>query len=470
VNWLCDKSLESGDFRTGDNATLELGLLSFDAFARDACAVRPTRSPLPTGNWAPTLPCNGPTPPPRASSIVLTQNATHYVVVDLSTLGQETYMGTNLMTHGSDVVDVDVTWSPRYLVPCAGVECNSNLANLWVCWGDECHAAGDYRISTSIQSLTDWDGGLTLTVSGAFGFNTAFDIRCDPTMPSDAVPVDEGTQLTWGDRVSLLTTSGITCPRLFAAPVVPSFIPTPTPTPAPTVDYDPIFHDALNRSVEVNLYGYPVVRRWVAVGSAFTYERDYFVFYPVDPKPPPSEFQNVLDGNGTVANVWRCAESSGGDFCASIGHSQYGLAWTLIGSDVDVGLNAVFGRGYGGYTVHMQFMCNESLPDSQVEFDDVGVIAIEQVLVLTARSTMVCPGYSNGQNVGVRRPPAGAVFLMILISGLVLYVSGGVIVNTVRKGAAFPNEDFWDGVRLSIAAAFACADSGDEKWSTKFYK
>jgi hypothetical protein len=235
-------------------------------------------------------------------------------------------MGTNVMTHGNDVVAVDVTWSPRWLVPCAGVECNRNMANLWVCWGDECHAAGDHRIAASIQALADWDGGLTLAIGGAFGFDAAFDIRCDPMMPRNVVPIDQGTQLQWGDRVSILTTSGITCPQPFAAPVVPSFISTPTPTPAPTVDYDPVFYDTRHRSVEVNLYGYPVVRGWVAVGSAFTYERDYFVFHPVEPKPPPPEFQNVLDGNETLANVWRCVQSSDGDFCASIGHAQYRLA------------------------------------------------------------------------------------------------------------------------------------------------
>jgi hypothetical protein len=128
------------------------------------------------------------------------------------------------------------------------------MANLWVCWGDECHAAGDHRISTSIQSLADWDGGLTLTIGGAFGFDAAFDIRCDLMMASDVVPIDEGTQLTWGDRLSVLTTSGITCPQLFVAPIVPSFISTPTPTPVPTIDYDPVFYDAMHRSVEVNLY------------------------------------------------------------------------------------------------------------------------------------------------------------------------------------------------------------------------
>jgi hypothetical protein len=129
---------------------------------------------------------------------------------------------------------------------------------------------------------------------------------------------------------------------------------------------------------------------------------------------------------------------------------------------VDVELNAVFGKGYGGYTVHVQFMCNASLPDGQAEFDDMGTIAIAKVIVITARSRMVCPDYGKERNTGVRKLSVGAVFLIIIIAGLVLYVSGGVFVNTVRRSVAFPNEEFWDDVRLSIAGAFACAE-GDEK-------
>jgi hypothetical protein len=229
------------------------------------------------------------------------------------------------------------------------------------------------------------------------------------------------------------------------------------------VSYDAVFFDVEGRKIEVNMHDYPTVQGWVAVGSGTSYERDYVVFNPVEPRAAPSDFGTVLDGPNSVATIWRCVRGSvEGDFCGSTGNAKFGLAWALDGGSVV----AAVGKGYGGYTTRFQFQCNWSVPDRAVVFDDVGGLSNMLTVTLSVHSRMVCPDYKRPEPAIYGGLSGGTAFLMAILVAFVGYMSGGVAIACFRRQIAFPNEDFWDEVGLSIKEALMAAVGrcgGEEK-------
>jgi hypothetical protein len=304
-----------------------------------------------------------------------------------------------------------------------------------------------------MQRLSDWENGLSIRLGGVNGLDALIEVLCDTTK-SYAIPIDEATPIDWSDAIRVTTSSNATCPRPFRSPLVPPKLPTQVPTPAPSVNYDAVFFDAAGRKIEVNLQDYPTVQGWVAVGSGTSYERDYVVFNPVEPRAAPSDFVRVLDGPDRVATIWRCVRGSvEGDFCGSTGNATFGVAWALDGGSVV----AAIGKGYGGYTTRFQFQCNWSVPDRAVVFDDVGGLSNMLSLTLSVHSRMVCPDYKGPEPATIEGLSCGAVFLMSVLVAFVGYVSGGVVLGWARNEIGFPNEDFWEEVGFSINGALMAA-------------
>jgi hypothetical protein len=193
------------------------------------------------------------------------------------------------------------------------------------------------------------------------------------------------------------------------------------------------------------------------VGSGTAYERDFFSINTVKPQLAPSGY-NVLDGAKQKANIWRCFDqSSRGKACHSVGQAAYGLTWGKINAtDAGFGLNVTYGPGYGEWTAQLRFHCDPELAPGHVWFRDVGGLS-DRTVELGAYTAMVCAGYDDG----FRILKGGAVFVMIILVGTVLYITGGVAVEYLRSGLVkFPNEEFWaalgDSIKTTVTFIVSC--------------
>jgi hypothetical protein len=482
VTWLCDGTIPAGELRLGNTFDKVDNTLSFNVWAADACFLVPSMSPAssafrtpapspfmtpaaspfrtPNG-WLPRPPSPGktptPTPAPSPNPADIAHNGTHYVLIQLD-LYQELYSGTNSMTGPgpSDSLLPFVVWQPWTLQDCpSGCRCNAVQANCWICWNTSdgsgfCHAAADVRISNSIEPLEDWNDGLWVRIAGVFGTGTHIHSSCDQTNRGP-IEFTRSTLFEWAaDSIVRVNTSSLgACPRPFDAPWDQKSVgPTPTPDPRFKARYEASFTDANGDAVQLFLDRLPDVHQTVAVGLS-SFELDEIYFHPFKPQKAPGSYHVRDESTDRVANAWRCVRPPGAvsPYCGSIGHADFGLEQTMLGDTADSGIGATYPGGLGGASLHMQFVCDWTVPHGTYVVDDVGTMTLMHVFVLSAHSRMFCPNYFRGLN-------GGALFLLIVLIAFIGYVTGGVVIRFMSsKTIEFPNPDFWEEVKDSIATA-----------------
>jgi hypothetical protein len=197
---------------------------------------------------------------------------------------------------------------------------------------------------------------------------------------------------------------------------------------------------------EVNLFKVPSIEHTIALGFGNEYELAVVRFYPIEPGPPPSGFA-VLDGRDATANIWRCVQSAvDGGYCASIGQAKYGLTFAN-----DSVITATYGKGYGGASTQVRFVCGLTLKEDEFVFHSTGTIGDDWAIVFDLRGGAFCPR----DDYTVKKLRGGAVFLIIVLSVVVVYVCGGVLLKPLMGKIEMPNAEFWSEVRQSVVAALA---------------
>jgi hypothetical protein len=112
------------------------------------------------------------------------------------------------------------------------------------------------------------------------------------------------------------------------------------------------------------------------------------------------------------------------------------------------GIKAAYGGGAGGYSVQVDWQCNDSVEYGTVYFNHFVRENESKRIVLWAHTHEVCPLSDWGQI----RP--GAVFLLIMaIVFFVYFVVGTFAKYVVTGNVSFLFEDFWSEVSDSLTEA-----------------
>lgn len=504
VNWRCDSSLDDKTLRLPSTVNLYKKELSFEVYAKAACG---SNNPQPRPPWhppAPTVPAEPtPTPQPSVNPVdIYVINETHYILTPLNNYQQDVYKGDMTIVFQGIQSTIYAEFHPWKFIPCpSGYRCSANAAdsNFWACWVEDdyskyCHSVGDVRILNDMKPLStaNPDEGAELIFGGVYGFNTHFDIDCDLQASNESIDFDRATVLAYqltkdGPILKAFLDSGAVCPREFEP--IPTPVPQARQTPEP--GYKPSYtyrYDQRDGSyLSIDLGQIEMHDEVINMGLFPHYQRNLFRYYPKNPGAPPSGFQ-VLDTDVTTANLWRCFNSTSGNYCHSCGDSRINLIYQLVqDDDIKGGLSINYEGGYGGFETHIQLICNESIKGNKVDFDDVGRYhASTKAPVIFAHTSMICPKYltPTPKPTQTRRPTAtpkptsgpepdgerngitgGSVFLFMVIAGFVLYLLIGVMVGFIRNGMlAFPNEDFWVGfaecVETAVIFIFTCGKKG----------
>ncbi|KAH0794263.1 hypothetical protein GPJ56_001866 [Histomonas meleagridis] len=472
VDWKCDRTLNPGVITLPTEVDIvDSKTIRFEVYSSESCA---QGHPEPEKQWHPPIPSkpSKPTPYPQPSPNPVDLhiiNETHYIISELSDYYQPIYKGFHTIVSGTLQGTVYVEYHPWDLIPCPiGYVCGNGAtsSNLWICWEEDnntnyCHNAGDKRIFNHMQPFDNPDLGVYLHYGGVYDLSSEIRVDCDPNEETDKITFDHATGLRYshslaGPEFYVYTDSGAICPRKFILPEVPQAPTTPTPTPDPS--YVQIFsyvEESNNKYVYLDLNNFSDYQEEIALGYGSNYQKNTIIFNPVTPKSPPTGYIS-LDGDSATANVWRCFQASDlKKYCHSIGNARYGIYHELAEeSNFDSGIAVNYEGGYGGYETHFIFQCNLSIPSDQVNFDQAARLTPQKVVVIFAHTSMVCP--KEGQWVGPDQKSArvsgGAVFLIIIFIGVVLYFSVFVILGVVRENKVeFPHYTFWKEVGCCIA-------------------
>jgi hypothetical protein len=338
---------------------------------------------------------------------------------------------------------------------------------MWVCWDavneKVCHCASDVKIGHTMDAKMPNDGLVKLNFEGAYGHGAELNVRCNlSSIQTDSIEIEGSIEFEWeNDKVVVRTESEVVCARAFQPLPSPAPYTTPTPTPVPHVDvnFSASFTDAAGKSVSLDLHQMKDHVKHVVAGYNKNYDRILIAFHPVDPKPAPEGY-TVLDTENS-SNLWRCA----GTWCHSLGHAKFNMTIALYNaSDADHGIMVRYYGGYGGYYGVVIFQCNESVDD--VWFDDVASLTPSRMLAVFAHTKQLCPKVSPD----IRRRgkiSGGAVFLLVIASGFLVYSIGGMMFIWLRgREVRFPNNDFWCefwNCTVSAVVFLLCCGKGGKK-------
>lgn len=482
VYWACDNSLQTNEIKMPSTVTLKGRELSFTVYSKEACG---SGNPKPRHYHPPRpTPPSKPTPTPQPSvnpNDIYVINDTHYILTPLASYKQDAFKGNiSLLGPGGIQGTIYTEFHPWNFIPCPnGYECSAGHkdSNFWACWVDDdnkkyCHSIGDVRILNTMQprTISNPDSGAELHFGGVWGLDVYFDIECNPFEDDDAIPFDHATFLRYdqGGRVSsrfyTYLDSGAVCSRKFDDISIPNPQPTITPKPGykPQYTYQSEADDNGN-CISIDLSKLPLYYdELITVGNHPNFQRNFYRYYPTKPGLPPSGYQ-ILDtsneNDAVLANVWRCFNSSDGrSVCHAAGNSNVNLHYELVTEgNLNGGVSLIYEGGYGGWSTKIQLICNNSVPEDKVDFDDVGyLLPSEKVPTIYTHTTMAClrkapyvPIIDNRNSI-----TGGGIFLMIVIVVSVLYVFIGLIVNFIKNGVIeLPNKTFWEEFGICIHTA-----------------
>jgi hypothetical protein len=151
------------------------------------------------------------------------------------------------------------------------------------------------------------------------------------------------------------------------------------------------------------------------------------------------------------ATVWLCGPSG----CFGYGLFQYAVEIAFNNPAHAVDGVGVHYEGNVHRYAKVDWLCDASLAPGVLRIADTvkldGDLLSFQVWAADSCATAPSPT----PTVEVPNVSVGAVIMVVVLSGMVAYLSGGVLFRLVRTGkVAFPNQEFWGGVSESIAAPF----------------
>ena len=466
VVYECDKNMPEGEARLDNTVSVKGTTLTLTVRTKESCGDND-----PAQRFTPKWPQKGATPTPtpfvHPQPNLFIENQTHFVIVDLHDADPAVDEQSFLVANNGKIASIKHFYAPydEYKCP-SGYDCkefaNYNATG-WVCWTDEknkdvCFPDASIRNRISMVPLSnDLSEGMTITYNGGYAVDLEINIGCDYNAARD-IPLTSGASFQQSHdgniQLSFDTTSSMVCPREYYKPYVPRYTPTPTPDPdiANNIKWDDDFEED-GHMVELDLRRVPSkVVADVALGTGIKYERNTIVWSPVDQISCP---ENYDCGEFGPNNVWKCFVGDSGRQCYPIGNAKYGVSLGLAPNQKGIwaDASATYNGGISSKTTFL-FVCNSSVPESDVWIDPVGELGqtMNKNFLIYVHSSNVCwdkhidPVYNSVSG--------GAIFLSIFGIGTIIYIIiGGIITFFVTGQMGIPHGEFWKEF-------FACVADG----------
>lgn len=455
----CNKKITSLDFNFSSHT--ENGHVVFDFEHSCACPLNVTDPfyppfPLPAKTT--------PTPLPSSNPVLFVEEGDVYVAIDLSRMDNGIRESTHVVHSRGDSVDMKVYRSNWLSTSCPkGYDCGPYTeATWWGCWTNErgvgvCFPIADKRYGVSIQQQNESiSSEVHLRYEGHSGVDTELILSCDPSGETTYFELENNASFhvgLLGYEYGFRAPSGLACPKEFQEPVFPFFTPSPNPRPGAEETESRNYGKGFNNGTHViwvDLTRFSETLANVSMGWSMSidYEKTQVKWAPhglVDCIYEESceQFEK--------ASAWKCWQGKTGNrTCIPIGDMRYGLSVKpVMMSNLDLGLEAKYMGGLGGYRTTFVLQCNESVPDDQVVLLKVA-IEMDKEIVIYAQTGQMCLGH---QFFEMKNTP-GAIFLLTVISGLVVYFFIGVLVGMAcKRRSLIPNIEFW-------SEFFRCVETG----------
>jgi hypothetical protein len=247
------------------------------------------------------------------------------------------------------------------------------------------------------------------------------------------------------------TAASYICPRELWIESIPNR-PRPTPPPKSVQQYQ--VGDFINGShVGLNLKKFSYLQGRSVVESYLGY------FYRAEWHYSPWELIGCPEDHNCgiyakeVANLWKCVGNNTQD-CFPLGDRRYNLTVDFLNHTNEMaGIKAAYGGAVPGFSVQVDWQCNDSVAFGTVYFNHVvrERYTLEndtRRIILWAHTHEVCPGREWGQV----RP--GGVFLAIVgVAFFGYFVLGTLIKYIVTGEVSFLFDGFWSEVSDSLTAA-----------------
>jgi hypothetical protein len=356
------------------------------------------------------------------------------------------------------------------------------FANLWECWTTNsftpvCHPVASKWVpgfGLSLNTPGDFDSQLRITIPGAWGASAVIQAPCNPWAPPfPLLNIEDATLVyTQGQAKPTWTfhppASSYVCPRPFQEPPGPEFTRPPPPSNYSN-DYKyegtvGLGDDA--KHIGLNLKKIREITDNLILGAGDYYHRAQLHYSPWDPVGCP-EGKNCTVYAKESANVWKCTGYNYSE-CFPVADRRYGLTFGFINiSDPLTGLQVSYAGGVLGSTTTVHYHCDPEgmfgvimFPASGSENSQFGPQGYPRHIVVMAHTRELCEEIEWGELHG------GAVFLLLLFGGCILYFGFGPLGIFLGTGAlSIPNEGFWlalwDSVYTAIQFIVTCGKSAN---------
>jgi len=509
VQMRCDRNLGAHDLGLPTSIKLRGLDLYFNVTSESACVDDQGNTPAPTpAPWfLPTpkpYPPPIPTPLPSPNPLNVYHNDTHYTMLNLHNLAQVVHKGETNVVSRLGTMAVHYEFSPWELLNCPeGWKCDPEnmYSNFYLCWQDanlqrKCYsyAHRDFDAVLYPISKNNLDLGSILRYNAQTDTDLEMRISCMPGTFKDVITIVPGTPFSYGfggltgEEISVVGQSAGVCPVPFTVPNPP---PTPDPTPIPPskpINY--YFRSDLhigNVFVELDLIQIRPHLEPIVIGSGNSFERAIISVDPDMARPCPAGFECL--GGGT-SYIWKCRHPEvGRSYCYGIGDARHLLHFQMAGESLNDGVAVTYGGGYSGYQTTLHFLCNSTIPDDEVDFDDIAYETNMYTIHIYAHTNMVCPKKKGPTPLPTIAPEPvptstpeptptpivpdaripstfGSSFLFLVITAGLVYIVGGVFLTFIFTGSFdLPNESFWADFLLNLSTGFYYVISCGKKTS-----
>lgn len=476
VVYKCDQSVGVDELRIDPTVRFNGTTLVLQVSTPNACSNTPTPQPTPVPWRLPKPQQLSPLPTPMKSPnpVNIIQNETHYLSADLNFFEDAILSKSGPIKYRSNSADFELRYNPWNILDCPreiGIcPIGRNTANAYGCSKSDddnsyCWPYGNiiYDAEARLygQRLED---GLELRYNSEYDTNFKLLLQCDLKTPYNLITLDENKQIEYqvsseGKSILAHGLAQNACPREFAYNRLPE---TPSPTPTPRTRRQECFKYASK----------PFYKKYMEIDLSKFKDHDEYVILRSSPAFIKAELQIDLDqprsckgdvcvGGGTT-NIWKCITNEGQKKCYGVGDARISLDFYST-RDFLRGITVTYGGGYDNYSTRINFVCNESVPTDEVDFDDVG-FEDDKVITLTAHTNAVCTKKYEGDvptlcpdpyepDVTPTPTPAptpsskisgGGIFLILVFVPLPIYFLIGVIFNlVVYHTVSIFHKNFW---------------------------
>lgn len=471
VNYVCNESLSPGKLVLPDKATMTKSatVLEMTVQSRDVCptvAVRPFYPPYPKPATA------TPTPLPSPNPVLYVEEGNFYILIDLSQMDSIVRNSYHVIYSQGKSNTFHVYRTNWIGTGCPeGYKCDGyedTWATWWGCWTDSndenvCFPIADRSYGVDIsQQNQSISSAVYVRYQGHGGTDTEIILTCDHSGETRYFPIIEPMSYHSGrngPEYGFVGTSALACPREFLTPSTPSYTATPTPLPNAESQNSAKCEQKITNNgltIELDLTDIETAEADVVMGwpDRLDYEK---VRVKISMRKRVSCITGYDCGGFDAANIWKCWTSAGKSTCIPMGDLRYGLTIGNMTENLTDGLYAQYVGGLGGYETKVVLRCNESIPDTELVIDRVAQKRDTSVTIF-AETGHVCIGHHPYIQSGVT---GGAVFLVVVITAVVLYMFIGVLISVIKNGQAeIPNHKFWtefgEYVKIGFMSVITC--------------